>query len=95
MSVLDPEYTSEVLFVLNELKRQGVQMILVTHEMGLARNACEKAAFLQSGVLVKWGEIHSLFQTPQTPQLRRFLGKYWGGITTEMFRQNLPYSLLI
>ena len=55
MSVLDPEYTSEVLFVLNELKRQGVQMILVTHEMGLARNACEKAAFLQSGVLVKWG----------------------------------------
>ena len=81
-SALDPEYTSEVLSVLNELKRQGVQMILVTHEMGFARHACEMAVFLHSGTLVEWGESYSLFQTPQMPQLKKFLGKMleWNAI---------------
>lgn len=81
-SALDPEYTSEVLSALNELKQQGVQMILVTHEMGFARHACEKVAFLYGGTLAEWGESRSLFQSPQTPQLRNFLGKMleWNGV---------------
>lgn len=74
-SALDPEYTSEVLNTLNTLNREGVQMILVTHEMGFARHACEKVAFLQEGRLVEWGESRALFNAPQTPQLRQFLGK--------------------
>ncbi len=74
-SALDPEYTSEVLNTLNTLGREGVQMILVTHEMGFARHACEKVAFLQEGRLVEWGESKSLFNAPRTPSLRQFLGK--------------------
>lgn len=80
-SALDPEYTSEVLSTLNTLRQEGVQMIIVTHEMGFARHACEKVAFLQRGTLVEWGESAALFRSPQTPQLRQFLGKMleWSG----------------
>lgn len=74
-SALDPEYTSEVLSTLNQLKQQGVQMILVTHEMGFARRVCEKVAFLHSGRLLEWGESNQVFQLPQTSQLQQFLGK--------------------
>lgn len=74
-SALDPEYTSEVLSTLNHLKKQGVQMILVTHEMGFARYVCEKVAFLHSGTLLEWGESNQVFPSPQTPQLQQFLSK--------------------
>lgn len=80
-SALDPEYTSEILTVLNQLKQEGVQMIIVTHEMGFAWHACDKVAFLQNGTLLEWGESASLFQSPQTPQLKQFLSKLleWNG----------------
>lgn len=74
-SALDPEYTSEVLTALNSLKEEGVEMIVVTHEMGFARHACGKAAFLQGGTLLEWGSSEELFRQPGTPQLRQFLGK--------------------
>ena len=58
-SALDPEYTTEVLDVIQELKEDGLHFIIVTHEMGFARHACDKASFGQ----------------PETEQLQRFLGK--------------------
>ena len=74
-SALDPEYTNEVLDVVNELKNEGMDFIIVTHEMGFARHACDKAAFLCEGSLMEYGDSASLFARPKTGQLERFLGK--------------------
>ena len=74
-SALDPEYTTEVLDVIRELKEEGMRFIIVTHEMGFARHACDKAAFLCEGSLMEYGESARLFAHPQTEQLKRFLGK--------------------
>lgn len=74
-SALDPEYTTEVLNVIRELKEEGMRFIIVTHEMGFARHACDKAAFLCEGSLLEYGESAQLFAHPETEQLQRFLGK--------------------
>jgi len=74
-SALDPEYTSEVLDVINDLGRDGVRFIIVTHEMGFARHACDATAFLTGGTLLEYGPSESLFEAPATPELQRFLGK--------------------
>lgn len=74
-SALDPEYTTEVLDVIRELKEEGMRFIIVTHEMGFARHACDKAAFLCEGSLMEYGESAQLFAHPETEQLKRFLGK--------------------
>lgn len=74
-SALDPEYTSEVLNLIQELKSQGMRFIVVTHELGFARHACEKLAFLYEGTIREYGKSEQLFQNPQTPELERFLSK--------------------
>lgn len=74
-SALDPEYTSEVLTIVNELKEEGLDFIIVTHEMGFARHACDKAAFLCDGNLTEYGDSQELFSRTRTPQLKKFLGK--------------------
>ena len=74
-SALDPEYTTEVLDVIRELKDEGMHFIIVTHEMGFARHACDKTAFLCDGSLLEYRESEQLFKHPQTQQLQRFLGK--------------------
>ena len=74
-SALDPEYTVEVLDVVNELKAAGIDFIIVTHEMGFARHACEKTAFFSNAALTEFGESEALFQSPKTPELKRFLGR--------------------
>lgn len=74
-SALDPEYTTEVLDIIHELKKEGMDFIIVTHEMGFARHACDKAAFLCEGTLMEYGESEQIFTSPKTEQLRQFLGK--------------------
>lgn len=74
-SALDPEYTTEVLDMIKELKNEGLGFIIVTHEMGFALHACEKAGFLHNGQIMEYGESRSLFTNPQTPQLVSFLSK--------------------
>jgi len=74
-SALDPEYTSEVLDVIDDLGGTGVRFIIVTHEMGFARHACDKTAFLSDGVLLEYAPSTQLFEAPSTPQLQRFLSK--------------------
>lgn len=74
-SALDPEYTTEVLDIVDELKEEGMDFIIVTHEMGFARHACDKVAFLCEGTLMEYGRSEDLFLQPQTEQLSRFLGK--------------------
>lgn len=74
-SALDPEYTTEVLDMINELKADNMRFIIVTHEMGFARHACEQAAFLYEGRLCEYGASAQLFSHPQTPEFSRFLSK--------------------
>ena len=74
-SALDPEYTTEVLDLLRDLKDEGTHFITVTHEMGFARHACDKVAFLYGSHLLEWGSSAELFDHPQTEELKRFLGK--------------------
>jgi polar amino acid transport system ATP-binding protein len=74
-SALDPEFTTEVLDMINELKSDGIRFIIVTHEMGFARHACEHAAFFHEGRLLEYGASAQLFSRPQTPEFIRFLSK--------------------
>lgn len=74
-SALDPEYTTEVLDIINELKEEGIDFVIVTHEMGFARHACEKVAFLCDGKLMEYGSSEQIFKAPQTMQLQKFLSK--------------------
>lgn len=74
-SALDPEYTTEVLDLLLDLKEAGTQFVAVTHEMGFARHACDQVAFLYGGRLLEHGPSERTFDDPSTPELRRFLGR--------------------
>lgn len=79
-SALDPEYTAEVLDVINDLKQDGARFVIVTHEMGFARRVCDSVAFLSGGVIAEYGRSEDVFANPQTPELQRFLSKLsqWG-----------------
>jgi len=74
-SALDPEFTTEVLDMVNELKSDGMRFIIVTHEMGFARHACENIAFLYEGRLLEHGASARILAHPRTPEFSRFLGK--------------------
>lgn len=74
-SALDPEFTTEVLDVVRDLKEAGTRFIIVTHEMGFARHACDTVAFLADGRLLEQGDAAQIFEDPQTPELERFLGR--------------------
>ncbi len=74
-SALDPEYTSEVLSLLNDLRCEGTNFVVVTHEMGFARHACEQVAFLAEGCLLESGISAEVFKSPSSPQLASFLSK--------------------
>lgn len=74
-SALDPEYTTEVLDMINELKQDGMDFIIVTHEMGFARHACEKVAFLYGGRLLEYGNSDAVFTSPKSDELKNFLSK--------------------
>ncbi len=74
-SALDPEYTAEVLDAVDELRQEGLNFIIVTHEMGFARRACEKVAFLTDGRIVESGASRDVFASPRSEELQRFLKK--------------------
>jgi len=74
-SALDPEMTAEVLDMIKELREEGRDFILVTHEMGFARQVADQAAFLAEGRILEAGPIAPLFDAPSAPQTRDFLAK--------------------
>ncbi len=74
-SALDPEYTTEVLDMLGELQAEGLRTIIVTHEMGFAKNACEKIIFLTNHTIVESGKSADIFSSAKTPELKSFLNK--------------------
>jgi len=72
-SALDPEMVGEVLQVMKSLARAGMTMIVVTHEMGFAREVADDVWFMDQGKVVESGAPTDLFQNPQHERLRRFL----------------------
>jgi len=74
-SALDPEMTAEVLDMIRELREEGRDFILVTHEMGFARQVADQAVFLAGGRVIEAGAIGPLFDNPVAVQTREFLGK--------------------
>ena len=74
-SALDPEMVGEVLSVIKELAETGMTMVIVTHEMGFAREVGKKVIFMDSGKIVEDGTPKQIFENPQSPRLKDFLGK--------------------
>jgi len=74
-SALDPEYTTEVLDMIRELKDERLTFIIATHEMGFAYHACGKVLFLNEGEILEHGESAKVFAEPETPELKEFLSK--------------------
>ena len=74
-SALDPEMVGEVLEVMKELAQAGMTMVVVTHEMGFAREVGNRVLFMDEGKLVEEGTPEDIFDCPQSPRLRDFLSK--------------------
>ncbi|UPA28836.1 MAG: amino acid ABC transporter ATP-binding protein [Verrucomicrobiota bacterium] len=74
-SALDPEMVGEVLDVMKELAREGMTMVVVTHEMGFAREVGNRILFMADGKLLEEGSPNAIFEHPQHPRLRDFLSK--------------------
>ena len=74
-SALDPEMTAEVLDAIEELKRDGRRFVLVTHEMGFARQVGDTVAFLADGQIIESGAPRDLFETPKSEECRSFLSR--------------------
>ena len=74
-SALDPEMVGEVLEIMKELADEGMTMVVVTHEMGFAREVGTRVLFMDGGNIVEQNEPHEFFSNPQNPRLRDFLSK--------------------
>ena len=74
-SALDPEMVGEVLEVMKELAREGMTMVVVTHEMGFAREVGNRVIFMDEGKLVEQGTPEKIFTSPENPRLQDFLSK--------------------
>ena len=74
-SALDPEMVGEVLAVMQGLAEEGMTMVVVTHEMGFARQVADRVIFIDEGVVVEEGTPASLFDAPREERTRRFLSK--------------------
>ena len=74
-SALDPEVTGEVLTVMEELARDGMTMIVVTHEMGFARHAADRIVMMDGGVIIEDGTPEHFFVAPEHERTKQFLSK--------------------
>ena len=74
-SALDPEMVGEVLNVMKDLARNGMTMVIVTHEMGFAREVADRVLFIEEGIVLEQGTPADLFGNPQHERTRSFLSK--------------------
>jgi glutamine transport system ATP-binding protein len=74
-SALDPEMVGEVLAVMKQLAQEGMTMVVVTHEMGFAREVSDRVLFMDQGVIVEEGPPNELFNAPKHERTRAFLSK--------------------
>ncbi|MBA2944120.1 amino acid ABC transporter ATP-binding protein [Paenibacillus sp. CGMCC 1.16610] len=74
-SALDPEMVGEVLAVMKQLAKEGMTMVVVTHEMGFAREVGDRVMFMEQGVIVEEGNPKQIFENPQQERTKSFLSK--------------------
>jgi polar amino acid transport system ATP-binding protein len=74
-SALDPELVKEVLDVMTKLAEGGMTMMVVTHEMGFAREVGKRMIFMDEGVILEDGDPREMFSNPQHPRLRQFFSQ--------------------
>ena len=74
-SALDPEMVGEVLEVIAELAKEGITMLIVTHEMGFAQKVASRVLFMDGGVIAEQGTPKEIFENPQNPRTQEFLSK--------------------
>ena len=74
-SALDPEMVGEVLDVMKDLAEQGMTMVVVTHEMGFAKEVADRVVFMDEGVIVEEGTPDKIFNNPKSDRLKSFLSK--------------------
>lgn len=74
-SALDPEAIGDVLSLIREVSDMGMTMVIVTHEMGFAREIATRVVFLDKGKIIEEGTPEEFFERPKTPRVKEFLGK--------------------
>ncbi len=74
-SALDPEMVGEVLEVMKDLAKEGMTMVVVTHEMGFAREVASRVLFMDAGQIVEEGTPEDIFDNPKSERLKSFLAK--------------------
>ncbi len=74
-SALDPEMVGEVLDVMKSLAKDGMTMVVVTHEMGFAKEVADRVIFMDEGVIIESGTPDEIFKNPESPRLKDFLSK--------------------
>ena len=74
-SALDPEMVGEVLEVMKELAKEGMTMVVVTHEMGFAKEVADRVLFIDEGIIQEQGTPKEIFEHPQNPRTQSFLSK--------------------
>ena len=74
-SALDPEMVGEVLDVMKKLAKTGMTMVVVTHEMGFAKEVGNRVIFMDEGKILEEGSPNDIFNRPQNPRLQDFLSK--------------------
>lgn len=74
-SALDPEMVGEVLEVMKDLAKEGMTMVVVTHEMGFAKEVADRVFFMDNGIIVEKGSPQEIFEHPQNIRTKNFLGK--------------------
>ena len=75
-SALDPELTGEVLAVMRQLAKEGMTMVVVTHEMQFAREVSNRTVFMCDGVIAESGTPEQIFEHPQNPKTQQFLSRF-------------------
>ena len=74
-SALDPELVGEVLAVMKKLAKDGMTMLVVTHEMGFAREVADRVIFIDEGIIMEDGTPEKVFSNPESARLKDFLSK--------------------
>ena len=75
-SALDPEMVGEVLAVMRDLAQSGLTMLVVTHEMGFARDVSKQVVFMDNGIIAEQGDPETIFTNPSLPRTKEFLARY-------------------
>ena len=79
-SSLDPELVGEVLGVMRQLADEGMTMIVVTHQMGFAREVADRVIFMDGGVIIEENQTAVLFSSPENERTRSFVARILGGV---------------